>query len=402
MVPVEDVLYIEHTSAVSWRPSGGEEDDRVPVEAHIAARTSEGWLNDPVFQPYYHDTGFIAAACTLDAYEFVKEHEVSDDPSLYIPLSGTEFRQTMPDGVLTGDFPNWKGFWKKRGAGWVHARNAYVSAAEEAKKLGIRFLTGMTEGKVTSLLYGDNGDVVGVVTADGTEHRAARTIMTAGPYADQIIDFKDQLRPTAWTLAHIKMEPSEVELYKNLPVLFNVERGFFMEPDEERHELKICDEHPGYTNFKGPCHGPTAESSGSIPFSKRQIPEASEERVRNFLRETMPQLADRPFTFARICWCADTPDRRFLIDTHPDHPSLVLGVGGSGHGFAHITSIGGLIVDELEGKLEKRFKEAFRWRPETAVNRDWKAVQGRWGVERRVMDFGEVEQWTSVGDGREY
>lgn len=124
--------------------------------------------------------------------------------------------------------------------------------------------------------------------------------------------------------------------------------------------------------------------------------------MQNFLRETKPQLADRPFAFARICWCVDTPDRRFLIDTHLDHLSLVLGVGGSGYGFAHITSIGGFIVDELEGKLEKRFKEAFRWRPETAVNRDWKALQGRWGVERRVMDFGEVNQWTDVGDGREY
>ncbi|KAH9934767.1 FAD dependent oxidoreductase [Fomitopsis serialis] len=340
-----DVNKIAET--ISWRPSGGEEDDRVPVETHIAARTSEGWLNDHVFKPYYHDTGFIAAASTPDAFEF--------------------FRQTMPEGVLTGDFPNWKGFWKKRGAGWVHARNAYVSAAEEAQRLGVRFLTGTPEGKVTGLLYSDSGDVVGVTTADGKEHH-------------QLLDFKDQLRPTAWTLAHIKMEPSELPLYKNLPVLFNVERGFFMEPDEERHELKICDEHPGYTNFKGPCHEPAAESSGSVPFAKHQIPEASEERVRNFLRETMPQLANRPSLLPG-----------FLIDTHPDHPSLILGVGASGHGFAHITSIGGFIA----------IKDAFRWRPETAVNRDWKDLQGRWGVERRVMDFGEVKEWTDVGDRRE-
>lgn len=278
MVPGEGTYLLNPVSPVSWRQaSGGEEDDRVPVETHIAARTSEGWLHDPVFKPYYHDTGFIAAACTPDAYEFIKEHEVSDDPSVYTPLAGTEFRQTMPEGVLTGEFPSWKGFWKKHGAGWVHARDAYVSAAAEAKKLGVRFFTGTPEGKVNGLLYGDNGDVVGVTTADGKEHRATRTIMTAGPYADKVLDFKDQLRPTAYTLAHIKMEPSELELYKNLSVLFNVERGFFMEPDEEHHELKICDEHLGYINFKGPLRGPTVESSGSIPFAKHQIPEASEE-----------------------------------------------------------------------------------------------------------------------------
>lgn len=80
----------------------------------------------------------------------------------------------------------------------------------------------------------------------------------------------------------------------------------------------------------------------SIPFAKHQIPKEAEERARGFLRETMPHLAGRPFSFARICWCADTPNRAFLISKHPDYPSLVLGCGASGHGFCHIPVIGGL------------------------------------------------------------
>ena len=161
-----------------------------------------------------------------------------------------------------------------------------------------------------------------------------------------------------------------------------------MEPDAALGELQICDEHPGYTNFVAP--------GQSVPFPRQQIPLESEARVRSFLATTMPQLASRPLSFARICWCADTPDRNFLIDRHPDYEGLVLAVGGSGHGFMHISTVGGFVVDLMEGKLDGRLKSAFRWRPETAVERDWGDVQGRKGGPNRVMDFGEVKSWTDI------
>lgn len=303
--------------------------------------------------------------------------------------TAAEFRETMPEGVLTGDFPNWKGWHKARGAGWVHARNALIAAAHEAQRLGVTIL----EDTVTSLLYADN-DVLGAMTSDDKEHRADRTILCAGANAPQLLRMHDQLRPTAWTLAHISMTPSETALYKNLPVLFNAERGFFMEPDEERHELKICDEHPGYCNWTISPDG----TKTSLPFAKHAIPLESETAVRQFLHETMPHLASRPLSFARICWCADTPDRHFLISSHPEYPSLTLGVGGSGHGFMHIPVVGKYIVACMEDGLDERMKRTWLWRPESAVGRDWGALQGRWGGPNAVRDFGEVGErgWTSV------
>nr|OQO25227.1 hypothetical protein B0A51_05800 [Rachicladosporium sp. CCFEE 5018] len=188
----------------------------------------------------------------------------------------------------------------------------------------------------------------------------------------------------------------EAQLYKDLPVLFNVERGFFMEPDAENHELKICEEHPGYCNWTA---ASLHNGGTSTPFARHQIPKDSEQGIRQFLQETMPHLADRPFSFARICWCADTPDREFLISKHPDYPSLVLGVGGSGHGFMHIPVIGKYIMQCMEDRLDPRMQRTWRWRPETAVGRDWEALQGRWGGPNKVRnlaDLGEGE-WTEVG-----
>jgi sarcosine oxidase/L-pipecolate oxidase len=348
-------------------------------------------MTDPLYKPFYHDTGYIICAHTPDGLMQLTKREMLDQKAEFEWLDTAEkFRATMPKGVLTGDFPGWKGGFKKDGAGWVFARGALVATFEEAKRLGVKFTTG-TQGEVSQLLE-DSGDIIGVETADGMRHLANTTILAAGAQAPKLLDFKDQLRPTAWTLAHIKMSKEECELYKDLPVLFNIESGFFMEPDAENHELKICDEHPGYCNWTT---DPTGNKA-SVPFAKNQIPLEAETRVREFLQDTMPQLKDRPLSFARICWCADTPDRNFLIDRHPYFKNLVLAVGGSGHGFMHITSVGGYVVDTLEGKLDPRLKQAFRWRPETAVNRNWDDVQSRRGGPNTVMDFGTVDRWTNI------
>jgi len=368
-----------------------EADPEDNVSGKLLQAAYDGWLNDPVFKKHFHETGLIIAATTPEAQEHMyKDNGNPGESRDWTPLNTKEeFQATMPKNVLTGDFPGWKGFWRKQGAGWVHARKSMEDAANEAERLGVSFISGEGKGKVTSLLYED-GDVKGAISTDGTKYRADRTILAAGACAPEIFPMHHQLRPTAWTLAHIKMADEEVQMYKNLPVLFNVERGFFMEPDEDNNELKICDEHPGYCNW--------TEEGVSLPFARHQVPQEAEMRVRSFLRETMPQLADRPFSFARMCWCADTPNRAFLISHHPDYASLVLAVGGSGHGFCHIPAIGGFIVDAMEDKLDPEMKETFRWRPETASKRNWQDLQGRFGPDgsNRVMDLRTVNDWTTL------
>ncbi|KAI5295393.1 hypothetical protein KEM55_006203 [Ascosphaera atra] len=315
------------------------------VHSCLTYLAGKGWKSDPVFSPYYHGTGYIVAASSPEAYERIKQKET--EPGAIPVNTAAEFRATMPEGVLTGDFKGWKGFWMKSGSGWVHARKAMMSAATEAKRLGVKYITGTPQGAVISLID-DGTDILGARTADGKEHRADRTILAAGANANQLLDFQNQLRPTAWTLAHIKMTPEETKLFKDLPVLFNVEKGFFMEPDEDRHELKMCDEHPGYCNWEPPLPG--QKWPRSVPLAKHQIPKPSEWRLRDFLRDIMPQLAERPFSFARVCWCADTRDRGFLISRHPGYPSLVLASGDAGHGYAMIPVVGSIssVQDGIE------------------------------------------------------
>ncbi|OJJ48699.1 hypothetical protein ASPZODRAFT_1658842 [Penicilliopsis zonata CBS 506.65] len=377
-------------------PIESETDPHTIAFATCTRAALKGWTTDPVFQPYFHATGFIYSGHTRELIEYIRENEVDPYNADFEKLETAEdFRKTMPDGVLTGDFPGWKGWLNKSNAGWIHAQKAMVSAFKEAKRLGVMFITGSPLGDVVSLVY-KQGDVIGARTADGVVHRADQTILAAGAGSDRLLDFRKQLRPTAWTLCHIQMSPEEVQLYRNLPVLFNIAKGFFMEPDEEKHQLKICDEHPGYCNW---IPDPTRPGQKrSMPFARHQIPREAEARARGFLRDTMPHLADRPLVFARICWDADTPDRMFLIDRHPEYRSLVVAVGGSGNGAMQMPCIGGFIADALEGKLQSELKHVVRWRPETAVHRDWDSTQHRFGGPNKIMDFQEVGEdgWTKI------
>jgi len=361
----------------------------------LADDAIRGWKEDPVYQGLYHETGAVTAATSERGRHALNEGDGYSEDDGWRPLKTKEdFQKTMPDGVLTGDFPGWQGWTKKDGCGWVEARHALLRTIAEAERHGVSFVGG-ERGQVLSLIY-EHGDVRGAVVVEGPAFRADRTILCAGANAARIFDMQDQLRPTAWTLAHIPMTPEETTLYRNLPVLFNIERGFFMEPDADKHELKICDEHPGYCNWEtSPGDDPRHVS---VPFAYHQIPIDAEQRVRQFLRETMPHLADRPFSHARICWCADTPNRAFLITQHPTYPSLILGVGGSGHGFSYMPAIGGVIADCLEDRMDSQMKQLFRWRPETATDRDWTDLQSRFGPDgsNHVMDFQKVVGWTSV------
>ncbi len=378
------------------------------AETLLYKETMKGWKLDPVFKEFFHDTGMVIAASSKDGLRHVQQGDGIDDakPGEWTYLdTAEEFRATMPEGVLTGDFPAWRGWWKKSGggAGWVEARNALLSASEAARRRGVKFITGEQAGRVTELII-EEDDVCGARTADGVEHRAEKTVVCAGANVSQIEplgrELKGMLLPKAWTLAHIKLSGEERGLYKGLPVLFNCERGFFTEPDSEEGEIKICDEHPGYCNWVDDEDGEPQKEDGRVdlPFARQQIPQEAEDRVRLFLRETMPHLAKRELSFARICWCADTPDREFLICRHPNYQSLTLGIGGSGHGFVYISCIGHFIVDAMEEKLDEGLQEMWRWRPETAKGRDWGNLQGRYGPKgsNRVMDLGTVKEWTHL------
>lgn len=128
-----------------------------------------------MFKDFYHDTGYVISASTPEVIERLREGEQPTPERGFVELrSAEDFRKTMPEGVLTGDFPGWRGWSKSSGSGWVHARKALAAAAREAKRLGTQFVSGDPDGKVIEIIMNEDGDVKGARTADGKRHYADR------------------------------------------------------------------------------------------------------------------------------------------------------------------------------------------------------------------------------------
>jgi len=195
---------------------------------------------------------------------------------------------------------------------------------------------------------------------------ADRYILCTGAASPALLpELSTQLWTKCWTLGHIELTEAEAEEFKGMPVVDNFELGFMFEPDYENRWIKICNNFPGYqfkagvyTDEKGEKHRYSVPRYASAhPGDK--IPEEAIRGIRRFVDAVLPQFSNRPPLGTAICWCTDSPDSHWLIDTHPRYAGgeLLLATGDSGHAFKMLPIIGKYIANAFEGE----FKDEWRY-----------------------------------------
>lgn len=360
--------------------------------SHLSEEAYSRWEMDPVYNESLHETGIIYGASNKEAkhsiiarYKFLKSR---GDNVTWLKDARAFLDLLQMEQSSSTQFDGWQGFFQPDQGGWLFAKKALHDVAKECRRLGVRFL----QDSVESLIV-DNGMCFGVNTKSHGRVQARHTILCAGANSYKFLDFHNQLLAKCWTLGHVQLTPKEARKLKRLPVLLNLNTGFIFEPDANG-QVKVCNEFPGYTNF---------HDGQSQPVYKNQVPAEAIEGMRDFLRLTLPVLADRPFDHVQICWCTDTPDRHFLICRHPEIAGLTLGTGASGQGFKYMPIIGKYIAGvALKGNtfLDEEKRKMWRWRPETGDDRDLKDNQGRWGGNNRVDDLGNILKWSDGSSAR--
>lgn len=76
----------------------------------------------------------------------------------------------------------------------------------------------------------------------------------------------------------------------------------------------------------------------------REPNDRDEARVRAFVSRCIPAL-NGPVASAVVCLYTNTPDENFLVDRHPNLPSVLFAGGFSGHGFKFAPVIGEILAD---------------------------------------------------------
>jgi sarcosine oxidase/L-pipecolate oxidase len=339
-----------------------------PLYCKMGIESIEAWRDWDMFQGLYHVPGWILSACNLSV-PFVKG---SVETSKKLGVEGLEIltpeqiREKLP--LVKGKLDGWNiNVWNPT-AGWAKSGEALRRMALAAEKTGVEFVTG-DRGYVRKLRFASDGTTCkGVVTEDGTFHEADLVILAAGAWMPSLIDLQGQLTAKGHSVAHIQLTSEETKQYSSLPILDNLELGYFFPPQEDGI-FKLAHSQFITNTATDPSSGITT----SIPHTFVQsptddLPLEIEATMRRNLRRVFPELADRPFCYTRLCWDADTADRHFLVTPHPTQKNLFIATGGSAHGFKFLPIVGKYIADHIEGKLDAGIVHNWRWRAGEDIN----------------------------------
>ncbi|CAH0046685.1 unnamed protein product [Clonostachys solani] len=271
-------------------------------------------------------------------------------------MKGEEIRSAWPE--ISGQLGDWENLWNPE-AGWVPSAQALVSMTNAARKEGVEFTSGL-DGDVRKLLYDDSHKCVGALSRSGKAHFADTIIVSTGAFLPELLEAKEESIAVAGCVGILKLTPAEMETYKNMPIVDEAVGGLLFPPDE--HGMLKIVTNRGITNY---AYSPVKGASVTHGFNAHPadgIPIEMEKRLRDFLREVLPELAEREFFTTRMCWDSSTKDYHYRICPFPETKNLYVATCGATHGFKMMPVIGKYVVDMLEDKLPDHLVAAWSWK----------------------------------------
>jgi sarcosine oxidase len=249
----------------------------------------------------------------------------------YERLEASEIRKRWPNFTIPDSV--W-GLYQADG-GLVAAARANAAHVKAAREAGAQLLQNVP---VTDVRVKD-GEIT--VTADGQTYRAGRLVVTAGAWSSALMAKFGVRLPITVTREQV--------VYFSAPDLARFEPG--------RHPIWIWMDEPSFYGF--PVYGlpavKVAQDVGGYETTadtRNFDPDpANLARVRAFCERYLP-AALGPELFIKTCLYAMPPDRDFVVDALPDHPEVVVAVGG-GHGFKFASALGQVLSElALDGRTD--------------------------------------------------
>ncbi len=299
------------------------------IEAQTGAEllTTNGLLvlASPGLQTRHHGKTRFLETTIEAARAFSIDHE---------ELSAAEISSRYPQLRLSGDE---SGYFEP-GGGFVRPEAAVSAQLELARRSGaaIRTVEAMTG-------YVQDTDGVTVTTTAG-RYAAGTLVLAAGAWLGAILgepyarDFAISRQVLHWYAVDGPIEPY-------LP---------------DRFPVFIWDRQPvsfyGFPAIDGRDGGLKVAAEQAVPSAT--VDDVSREvgtgELYGFydaiVRDHLPGLARRCIR-AVTCMYTTTPDGDFVIDRHPEHPSVVILSPCSGHGFKHSAAIGEAVAATVAGEV---------------------------------------------------
>jgi glycine/D-amino acid oxidase-like deaminating enzyme len=255
--------------------------------------------------------------------------------------------------MIQASFPAWRasgfqhGYYNPHG-GYAESGRAVAQLLRLAEASGVE----LRAGQAFARLHEHGSRVAGLITAGGEVFPADRVLLAAGAWTQFLLpSLKGVLRSNGMPVWHLK--PERVELFRaeRFPV-FSADvsqTGYYGFPINREGVVKIAH------------HGPGRELHPESP--QRQVAPVETARMRAFIAQVLPDLANAPVVYTRVCLYSDTWDGHFWIAPDPERQGLIVAAGDSGHGFKFAPVLGDLIADAVDGASNSLLNR-FRWRPD--------------------------------------
>ena len=260
--------------------------------------------------------------------------------------------QRLDSAAIRRRFPAWQadnfsdGYYNPLG-GYAESGRVVAQLIGQARAAGVD----LHEGQTFERLIEDGSRVGGVLTREGVRFEAEQVVFAGGSWTPHALPWRAaSLRSTGMPVFHLKPAAPRMFEYAQFPVFCAdiTATGYYGFPLHPDGVVKLAN------------HGDGRRLTPDSP--ERVVNERETARLRAFLGENLPALAEAPIVYTRVCLYCDTWDGHFWIAPDPDREGLVVATGGSGHAFKFAPLLGGWIADAVEG-TNNAFTHKFRWRP---------------------------------------
>lgn len=214
-------------------------------------------------------------------------------------------------------------------AGYLKVEHCVLSHLALAKNCGAEFQFGSAAES-----WQNDGAGVAVRTEAGESFRAAKLVVTAGPWAPQMlaglgVSMQVRRKHVYWFPTS---EPTYHQDHGCPTYLYELPHGvFYGFPQIDELGVKAA-EHSGGAAVDNPL------------TDERELDPADFARVDAFLTAHLPGVG-RPMARRSACYYTMSPDEHFLVDRHPQHENVYFAAGLSGHGFKFTSVLGEALAD---------------------------------------------------------
>lgn len=210
------------------------------------------------------------------------------------------------------------------GAGFLDASGSVRTHVTQARRFGASVREQVRVRQI------DIASTQPEIETSAGRYRCARLILTAGPWTSQLLaDLALPLTVTRQQKFYFKPKNTAGYQPDRLPIFADYEMLYYGFPDQGQG-LKVADDNLG--------------DSTTPDALDRNLDLTQRDRLQQWLRQIMPD-SDPAFIEGQTCMYTLTPDRDFVIGSHPGNPNVLIGAGFSGHGFKFSTLIGRILAE---------------------------------------------------------